>query len=231
MSTKKASAAPSATAKDDLSPTPGAKKSRSRKTEQAATLPSLPDAALNDIIAPEDRWFSPKVIAAILGVDEKWLSSLREGLKGVEGPPYKKLGEGRSAPIRYNYGEFKKWLDEFPHLINTHGKVVSRFVSAGAFFSGTDLNGSWLFAQNGDELEDIVIAINKGLFDGENEPEVCWLTFWEWLQRAANSQSMGKVIKKAIGTVREDALARYEAACFEQEAKPGKKAKRKLIDD
>lgn len=235
MSTKKVSSTASSKAKGAVSAKKAVTKPRASKPRepslQSESLPSLPDAALQDIIAPEDRWFSPKVISAILGVDEEWLSNVRQGLKGVEGPPYKKLGEGKSAPIRYNYGKFKEWLDKFPHLVNTHGKTLSRFASAGEFFSGTGVAGSWLFAQNGNELEDIVIAINKGLFDGENEPEVFWLSFWEWLQRAADSKSMGKVINTALGAVRSQALANYEAASFEQVAKAGKKAKRKSIDD
>jgi len=49
----------------------------------------------------EERWLPPKLVSEILGVSPKWLSAAREGRKGILGPPFVKLGEGRTAPIRY----------------------------------------------------------------------------------------------------------------------------------
>lgn len=193
--------------------------------------PSLPDEALEDVIALEDRWFSPKVLASILGIDEKWLSSVREGVKGVEGPPYKKLGEGRSAPIRYNYGKFLKWLDKFPDLINTSGKVAARFASAAEFFAAEDLGQRWLFADADGEPQDIIVAINSGAFESDNDPEVYWLTFWEWLAKSAQSGRMVDAIEKSLRSVREQAIAIYEEDAMRFSVPPGKPAHKASIDN
>lgn len=109
------------------------------KTTGASKLeqhgPAMADESLAGVIALEGRWFSPKTIGAIFGLDEKWLSSVREGLKGIDGPPFKKLGTGKSAPIRYNYGKFKEWFDTFPSVINTQGKPAAKASSVLSFFN------------------------------------------------------------------------------------------------
>lgn len=235
MVTKKAVTSTGSKRKTPAPTKPAVKKSSASKAGQEVASEeaqmAIPEESLLDVVALEDRWFSPKSIATILGVDEKWINNVREGLKGVDGPPYKKLGTGKSAPIRYNYGLFKEWLDSFPHQINTHGKLYSRFASANQFFSSTDTEGSWLFAQQGDELVDIVTAINGGLFDGETEPELVWLNFWGWLQRASKTPSMAGVIATALASVRSQALSNYENALFESGAPPGKKVTRTRTDD
>ncbi len=99
-------------------------KAKKDKTTVASKLeqdgPAMSDESLVGVIALENRWFSPKTIGAIFGLDEKWLSSVREGLKGIDGPPFKKLGSGKSAPICYNYGKFKEWFDNLPKSTESH---------------------------------------------------------------------------------------------------------------
>lgn len=179
-------------------------------TKPARNAPDLLDESLEGVIALEDRWFSSKTIAAICGLDEKWLSSVREGLKGIDGPPYKKLGHGKSAPIRYNYGMFKDWLNKFPSVINTQGKLAARASSASVFFSERDTFNQWLFADIGGEPQDIVVAINSGAFDGEGDPLTYWITYWEWLAISAKSGRMAPKIDKLLSQVSEHAIAIHE---------------------
>jgi hypothetical protein len=186
----------------------------------------MSDDSLDGVVALEDRWFSTKAIGEIYGLDEKWLSSIREGLKGIDGPPFKKLGSGRSAPIRYNYGKFKDWFDQFPSMINTQGKLAARAVSALSFFSERDANNQWLFAEVNGEPQDIVVAINSGAFDGEGDPQTYWLTYWEWLAKAALSGRMAPKIDKLLSQISENAIAIHEDDDFRAtvpKAKPQKK--------
>ena len=123
-------------------------------------------------------------------------------LEGYRRPPYKKLGDGKSAPIRYNYGLFKHWLDKFPSVINTQGKLAARAASALSFFSARDALNQWLFAEVNGEPQDIVVAINSGAFDGGNDPLTYWLTYWEWLAKAARSGRMSPTIDKLLSRIR-----------------------------
>lgn len=172
--------------------------------------PEMSDETLNDVVALEDRWFSPKAIGAIYGLDEKWLSSVREGLKGIEGPPFKKIGTGQSSPIRYNYGKFKKWFEQFPSVVNTQGKLASTARSMLSFFSERDPYNQWLFAEVNNEPQDIVVAINSGAFDGDSDPLTYWLTYWEWLAKAAKHGRLTEMIDTQLKRVSEHAIAIHE---------------------
>jgi len=184
-------------------------KSSATGAESRDSLVASEDA-LTGVVAIEDRWFSPKAIGAIFGLDEKWLASIREGLKGIDGPPFKKLGTGKSAPIRYNYGAFKDWFNSFPSVINTQGKLAARAASALSFFSERDPHKQWLFAEVNGEPQDIVVAINAGAFDDDNDPPIFWLNYWEWLAKAALSGRMSNTISKLMRQVSEKAIAILE---------------------
>lgn len=75
----------------------------------------------NCVLDPEDRWLSPKTVAVMLDFSEDWLSQLREGLKGIEGPPFKKLGDAKSSPVRYNLARLREWMNRFPELASNAG--------------------------------------------------------------------------------------------------------------
>lgn len=184
--------------------------------------PSMSEESLDGIVELEDRWFSPKVIGAIYGLDEKWLSSIREGLKGIDGPPFKKLGTGKSAPIRYNYGKFKEWFDNFPSLINTQGKLAARSASVLGFFADRDEQNQWLFADVDGEPQDFVVAVNSGAFDGDAAPEVLWLTYWQWLPMAAKSGRMSMAIDKALSEISARAVVIHEDDDFKLTVPKGK---------
>jgi hypothetical protein len=176
--------------------------------------PGIPEESLAGVVDIRDRWFPPKVIGAIFGLDEKWLASVREGLKGIDGPPFKKLGTGRSSPIRYNYGAFKDWFDSFPSHVNTHGKVAVRANSALNFFADRDPFKTWLFAEVNGEPQDIVVAINAGEFDDDKAPTVYWLNYWECLAKAALHGRMAEAIDKHTRQLSEMAIAILEEGDF-----------------
>jgi hypothetical protein len=178
---------------------------------------------LKYVVALEDRWLSPKAIGANYGLDEKWLSSVREGLKGLEGPPFKKIGTVQFSPIRYNHGKFKKWFDQFPSVVKTQGKLASTARSMLSFFSERDENNQWLFAEVHGEPQDIVVAINSGAFDGNSEPLTYWLTYWEWLAKAATHGRLTEVIDIQLRPVSELAIAIHEDDDFRASVPKAKK--------
>lgn len=135
----------------------------------------------NCVLDPEDRWLSPKTVAVMLDFSEDWLSQLREGLKGIEGPPFKKLGDAKSSPVRYNLARLREWMNRFPELASNAGAAPTFFISMGDFINGTSLEEPWLFAQIENESVDFFKALNEGLFDIEPEPELHWMTIEEWL--------------------------------------------------
>ena len=214
MATSKTSISNAAKAKAATAKKPSPAKAANGKVTKVTIPqqvgPSLSEESVQDVVALEDRWFSPKVIGAIFGLDEKWLSSVREGLKGIDGPPFKKLGTGKSSPIRYNYGKFKEWFDQFPSMINTQGKLAARSASVLSFFSERDPYNQWLFAEVNGEPQEIIVAINSGAFDGDADPLVYWLTYWEWLAKAANSGRMAMMIDKVARQISEEAIAIHE---------------------
>lgn len=227
MATSKTSISGAAKAKTPVSGKPATAK----KVKPKPDGPSMADESLEGIVAMEDRWFSPKTIGAIFGLDDKWLSSVREGLKGIDGPPFKKLGTGKSAPIRYNYGKFKDWFDGFPSVINTQGKLAARAASALSFFTERDAHKQWLFAEVNGEPQDIVVAINSGAFDGDDDPLVYWLTYWEWLAKAAKLGRMAPTIDKLLSQISEQALAVHEDDDFKTTVPKAKAAKKQPTID
>jgi hypothetical protein len=66
-------------------------------------------------IIPDDveRFLTPAEVAIVLKVSKKWLANAREGRKNIQGPPYIKLGPGRTAPVRYPVNAFKEWCATF----------------------------------------------------------------------------------------------------------------------
>lgn len=86
---------------------------------------------------------TPAQVAAMLNVSEKWLAAAREGRKGLAGPPYIKLGNGRTSPIRYPAGSLAEWLNGFALQTST---AMHRTFADFRLFGGLD--DRWLFAVN-----------------------------------------------------------------------------------
>jgi len=200
--------------------TPAKAKSASRAPVEEPSpqgSPSLPARAIeHEAIAPEDRLLSPKVVAAMLGVSEKWLSAAREGRKSIQGPPYQKLGDAARSPVRYNLAALRDWLAKRPQRLNTHGATVTKFASASEFFTSDALGEPWLFAEVDGELIDIFVAINGGVFERKPETPLRWLTSWEWLKYSAATPSMSGFISSALSSIRGRARSAHEERVLEQ---------------
>lgn len=179
---------------------------------------SLPPAALNDVIGPAHRWLSPKALAALLDLDEKWLEDARGGRKEVDGPPFQKLGNADNSPVRYNLARALEWMSRFPTVVNTSGKTFAQFQSVSGFLRERSPQEPWLFGRVGDDLIDVVELLNRGLLDDGQELDLAWLTFYEWLALAASGSSIGPEIQLALDRISDVALSRYEGQLLKQKA-------------
>jgi len=150
----------------------------SRKTGTHLSIEAIDQNA----IAPEDRWLSTKQAADAIGFDEDWLEGVRGGLKGVEGPPYKKIGNSRTSPIRYNLARLRQWMERFPEVVDSMGNKSS-LPSITAFFSSADRGAQWLFAlpESGPPV-DFFEALNEGTLEKDNLP-TAWLDIAEWARK------------------------------------------------
>lgn len=99
-----------------------------------------------------DVLLTPSQVAAMLNVSEKWLAAAREGRKDLSGPPYIKLGKGRTSPIRYPAGSLAEWLNSFALQTST---VMHR--TFGEFRAFGELDDRWLFAVNDTALQAVEI--------------------------------------------------------------------------
>jgi hypothetical protein len=136
---------------------------------QADTLAANLPSEANPLLTPEQA-------ATILGLSTKWLAAAREGRKGLEGPPYIKLGQGRTAPVRYKLGSLQQWLSQFEEVVNNEGARPSGF-SNFADFAATGLaEDKWLFAMDPDTMECIEFfeAVRSGRFTDKSE--LRWVT-------------------------------------------------------
>ena len=83
----------------------------------------------SNIDAIEELWLKPSDVAKITGLSEKWLEAARQGKKGYEGPPFKKIGIGKTSPIRYPVTGLKNWMDSFESKTSVHNSFChSSFV-------------------------------------------------------------------------------------------------------
>jgi hypothetical protein len=141
------------------------------KTDQKPCLSS--STIKENVIKPENQWLKPSEVAKILGLDEKWLAAAREGRKGIEGPPFVKLGSGKTSPIRYPIDKLTIWMDSF----HTQSSNYSRFSKYSDFQKSALPNDIWPFVlyQDG-SIDEIFISINDGRFEKEYPTrQVIWL--------------------------------------------------------
>lgn len=146
-----------------------------------------PEAIDANILTPEDYWLTPRAAAALLGVSEKWLANAREGRSGVEGPPFRKLGSGRTSPIRYNLARLREYMRSFPEMADLAGRRSS-LCSFAEFqgLAGTGLRAieeRWLFAlpKDGAPVE-FFQALTEGVIDSKPAPRYEWLTLPTFIQ-------------------------------------------------
>lgn len=84
---------------------------------------------LQAINANPDFLLTAEQAAAFLQVDVKWLAAAREGRKGINGPQYLKLGNGRTSPVRYRAGSLLAWVQ----ALSTLETAVARTTSYGSY--------------------------------------------------------------------------------------------------
>jgi hypothetical protein len=127
----------------------------------------------DNVINPELHWLKPSEVAKLLGLDEKWLAAAREGRKGVYGPPFIKIGNGKTSPIRYPLDKLIEWMNTFP--LNPTGS--RQLLSYSDFNKSAGPNDLWPFIlyENG-TFEDIFESINSGNFTSQsNTRQLIWL--------------------------------------------------------
>lgn len=128
-----------------------------------------------NIITPNDVLLDTKTVAAMLGFSIKWLEAAREGRKGIQGPPYVKLGQGRTAPIRYNLAQLRDWMSNLSHLLPDYQPC--QHVDYKTFISSATPDENWPFVvQEGSNRVELFKAINSGLLGGpDKQANVEWI--------------------------------------------------------
>jgi hypothetical protein len=148
--------------------------------------PAMPLEAIDrNTIDPEDRWLPPRAAAALMGISEKWLAAAREGRKDIEGPPFRKLGKGKTSPVRYNLARLREWIDSFPEMVDLAGRQSS----LRSFAEFRNLIGEgmraieerWLFALDDGKPIDFFQALNEGLVESKPATRYRWLTLPGWM--------------------------------------------------
>jgi hypothetical protein len=151
-----------------------------------------------DVQSPEHVYLSPSTVAKMFELSPKWLSAAREGRKGFDGPPFKKLGNGRSSPVRYNLAETLKWINTFPSQTSSH--------SFSQFLSSRSHDKKWLFVCVGQDLIQLSTAINRGLLDADKSLKLKWLNYWQWLEISSHNTEMSALFFYAFDRIKEIAI-------------------------
>lgn len=146
-----------------------------------------PEAINHNVIGPEDYWLPPKVAGTLLGRSEKWLEKARAGETKEEGPPFRKMGDGKTSPIRYNLARLREYMAAYPEMVDLAGRQSS--LRSFAEFQnrlGTPkaLDDRWLFAIGKDGPMDFFEALKSGALDSDDPPDCQWLSLLQWTKLA-----------------------------------------------
>jgi hypothetical protein len=130
-----------------------------------------------------DPWLPPALAAEFAGVDTKWLANAREGRKRIQGPPYIKLGEGRTAPIRYRLSSLIAWMDSFKEQTSTTQRSVVPHANFGRFLANASDCDRWLFVVSPDGRS--ATNVFEKLTDNKlmSSAKLQWLTRAEYTNR------------------------------------------------
>lgn len=92
----------------------------------------------------ENIWLKPSEVASILGFSERTLANAREGNGSFIGPPYKKIGEGRTAAIRYPLKELNEYMNSFEFQnIHNNSPKFTRYSSFNSFIQNGVHDDLW----------------------------------------------------------------------------------------
>ena len=121
----------------------------------------------------EPLWLKPAEVSIMIGFDEKWLAAAREGRKGLVGPPFRKIGSGKTSPIRYPVDKLIIWMDSFP----LQGVTTSQFSSFATFQHAGSVSDVWPFVLYDDgTMDEIFRSINSGKFAEQYRTrQIIWL--------------------------------------------------------
>ena len=122
---------------------------------------------------PDILWLKPSEVAKLIGLDEKWLAAAREGKKGLSGPPFIKIGTGKTSPIRYPLAELLKWMESFPMSVSQN----CPHSSYASFLTLSSPKELWPFTLYEDgTFDEIFNSINIGRFELEYRTrQIIWL--------------------------------------------------------
>ena len=191
-------------------PVPGtsdeAKQLLNLNLDVVAHLNRLP-AEIHD---PQNVFLRPAAAAKLLDVSLKWLSAAREGRKGIQGPPFKKLGHSRTSPVRYNLAALIEWVNSFPNMISVHSEQTP-VQSFEQFLSVRSHSSRWLFAKLGNELILLSDAINSGLLESYVELQLLWVNYWQWLEISAQNPEMSNLLAAEFVRIREVGLSQQSS--------------------
>lgn len=123
-----------------------------------------------------DPFLPPALVAEFVGVDTKWLAAAREGRKTIKGPPYVKLGEGRTAPIRYRLSDLIDWMASFQEHSSTTERPVVPYTSFERYMANANSSERWLFVvdASGRKATEIFTSIQNEI--PSSDMRFQWLT-------------------------------------------------------
>lgn len=127
----------------------------------------MPAATLAAHVTPDSpQLLTPRQVSELLGLSLKWLANAREGRGTLPGPPYIKLGNGRTAPVRYKLTSVIAWLAQFPEVMNTAGATPALYRSLVDYEEelAERPTAHWLYAVDikKRELYEFFSAVNAG---------------------------------------------------------------------
>jgi len=162
----------------------------------ATSTTSAPALSLKQLLdnAPIgiDPWLTPEAVAAMCAVKPGWLADAREGRKGITGPDYIKLGEGRTATIRYRLSAIKAWMASFADRASTMHRI-SPFADGRSWLNAKAAGkpgDRWPFTIIDGKVCELFLSMPTAVDAGRAINEIHWMTRDEY--------SSGRYIRKQL---------------------------------
>lgn len=133
------------------------------------------DTLRNNLTAEmEPLLVTPEHAAELIGFSVAWLAAAREGRKDHKGPPFVKVGDSQTSPIRYRMRDLRAWVDSLETQTSTMHRVVVRASSFDEWLSNTD-DMPWLFFVNLQGSEAIQVFAGLSQLDSFTSYNLKWL--------------------------------------------------------